>query len=392
MARSPREDDMRAGHAVAGIAMVICITFGVFVAASEDATLTTWAMPYSSAFPAGLAIDAEGRVHTAAAGGREVFRLDPANDAYRSWGVGQGPQDVVLIDGVVFCTIPDEDFVVYFDPEGVSVSTRLVPFPGAGPRTIRRGADTGDGKVVLWISERNEAGILSYTYDPATDAPMAVGVPSDQTATPTSIDVVPTVWPAAYEQYAYNVGLIPDPELLSPLRTAGAFTEWRIPVDIPPGIADLAVAMDETLWISGSLPFLYRMDPDAGTLQALETIQNVIIANGLLPASDGSIWFGNLLEGAIGHFDPNLGISEVWRIPGTGEVYDLAFGPDGAVWYTDRAGSAIGRLDVEADQATVYPLAEDSEPLDLFVDADGSVWFVAGSGNYIGRLEPHEAP
>ena len=135
-----------------------------------------------------------------------------------------------------------------------------------------------------------------------------------------------------------------------------------------------------------STSLLLRFDPSVETLQWMETIQNVAIFQGLLPSSDGSIWFGNIVEGGIGHFDPAIGLSEVWRIPGTGEIYDLAFGGDGRIVYTDRTADAIGVLDTETGEAAIYRLSEDSEPLYLAIDRDGAVWFTAGSGNYIGRL------
>jgi len=383
---------MRSKHAGVLVLMVICITLVFSVSTLADTTLTTWTMPYGNAFPSGLAIDEQGRIYTAAAGGREVYRLDPVNELFRSWGVGDRPQDVVIVDGVVFCTIRDGDYVVYFDPDGVGVYTVDVPFAGVGPQTIRRGVDTDDGKVVLWISEWNVSGVLHYEYDPVVDAPVPVGMPSDGSAVSITADMTPTLLTAEYEQYEYIVDLIPDPEPIAAQTTSGAFTEWALPMDTPPGIADFAVTENGTLWISCSLPFLYRLDSAAGTLQLLETIQNVVISSGLLPASDGGIWFGNLLEGAIGHFDPVVGTSEVWRIPGTGEVYDLAFGPDGTIWYTDRVADAIGCLDTVSNQATVYPLTVNCEPLELAFDADGSLWFVAGSGNFVGRLTMPEEP
>jgi len=81
-----------------------------------------------------------------------------------------------------------------------------------------------------------------------------------------------------------------------------------------------------------------------------------------------------------------LGLSETWRIPGTGEVYDLIFDAQGRIWYTDRVGDAIGRLDVGSGEVIVFALPSDSEPLHLAIDSNGDVWFTAGSGGYVGRL------
>jgi streptogramin lyase len=381
-----RRSLMRSGCVRALAMMVICITWVLTCAAAPAAELTMWTMPYEGAYPGGLAIDQDGRVYVAASGGREIYRLDPATDSYCGWGVGERPQDVTIADGVVFCTVQGGNTIVYFDPAGQSVNTAPIPFSDVGPREIHRGPNSADGKLVFWIGEWNAPGVLRYEYDPALDAPDVIGTPTERGAVQTVATVLPAVVSAEHERFSYDVTLMPDPE---PLPAAGAersFTEWAVPIANPPGVWDIAAAEDGTLWISCSMPFLYRLDPIAGSIQGLETIQDVIIASGLLPASDGSIWFGNILRGAIGHFDPALGLSEVWRIPWTGEVYDLVFGPDGAIWYTDRVADAVGRLDIVSNEATVYLLPWKSEPLLLAFDADGALWFTASSGNYIGRL------
>ncbi|MBU0595753.1 hypothetical protein KJ567_03605, partial [Candidatus Bipolaricaulota bacterium] len=246
---------------------------------------------------------------------------------------------------------------------------------------------------VFWIAERDVPGILRFEYRPAIDAPAADGDPSEQSAGRRIMAIEPRSVTAGYVAFAYNVAYIPAATAIAPSGTWYPFTEWRLPIGPDFYVQDITVAGDGKLWISFGAPTLFRFDPVAGTLQEMETIQNVAIFQGLLPAADGSIWFSNIVEGSIGHFDPAVGVSEVWRIPGTGEVYDLAFARDGAIWYTDRIGDAIGRFDPWTGEATVYSLPEGSEPLYLAIDAEGAVWFSAGSGNFIGRLTiPGQAP
>ena len=366
------------------LCVAICVLAVVLPALAETGELTVWSLPYEHAFPGGIALD-DGFLYVAANGGREVFRLDPSQNVFRSWGVAEEPQDVVVAEGVPFCTGRANDQIVYFNPEGLSVSTTLVPFSGIDLGEIHRGPDTVDGHQVFWVVERMVRGILRYEYDPAF-APVASGTPHDAESVPVVTAVDAEVVVAEHEVFSYNVDMIPDPEPLHVASSSPPFTEWRLPLDDEHWVTDLAVAEDGALWISAGLPFLFRFDPEAGTLQMLETIQDVYIFQGLLPAPDGSIWFGNIVDGSIGHFNPETGLSEVWRIPGVVEIYDLAFDAEDGIWFTDRVGAAIGYLEPSADSAVLYPLSEDSEPLYLAVDDAGVVWFSMGSGNYLGRL------
>ena len=366
--------------------LALAVLFGL-MAVAQDVALTTWTMPYADSYPAGLALGGDGTVFVAESGGMEVYRLDPVSGFFRSWGVGDGPEDVMVADGIPFCAVRDGNLMVYFDPNGLSTNSARVPFSPAGPGEIHRGPDTADGRWTFWMTERDGGGILRYLYNPATDAPIASGDPTEQAATAKVLDVSPVTVTAQYERFSYDVTAIPDPNpiLLASTQTSYPFTEWLFDLD-DYRVEDLAVADDGTLWISFGSPFLLRFDPAAETVQLLETIQDTMIFQGLLPDPDGSIWFGNLIDGSIGHFHPGTGLSEVWRIPGNIEVYDLAFDAAGAIWYTDRVGDAIGHFDPATGQATIYPLPADSEPLNLAIDDTGAVWFTAGSGNYIGRL------
>ena len=369
---------------------IILLVMGIvgsigLLAFPQGSTLTLWELPYEDAFPGGIALGADGTAYAAASGGREVYRLDPANDLFRSWGVGDGPADVTIVDGIPFSTVEHVDQIVYFDPAGLAVSTAVIPFADVAPWEIHRGADTASGNIVLWIVERGVPGVLRFEHNPVINAPSAVGLPLEQTVVRQTLAIARRSVQATYERFPYDISLMPTPVPVSASRTAPSFTEWTFSLG-EFSVQDIAVAEDGTLWISFGAPLLFRFDPVAGTIQEMETIRSVAIFQGLLSAADGSIWFGNIVEGAIGHFDPALGLSETWRIPGTGEVYDLLFGADGSIWYTDRVGDAIGNLNPTTGQATIYPLPADSEPLYLQIDPAGAIWFTAGSGNYIGRL------
>ena len=376
---------MRRTTRILVLAMSVLVV-GVAVVPAQQGEFVRWDMPFPAAFPGGIALD-NSMLYIAANSGMEIIRLDARQDLFRSWGVSEHPQDVVVVDGIPFCTVKEANHITYFDPESLGVSTAVLPFPNVGMGEIHQGFDTSDGNIVFWIAEMDVCGILRFEYDPAK-APGVTGSPTDTSAIRSVESIEPTVVSVEHEQFAYDVSLIPEPFLLDVETSSPPFTEWRIPLEEGYWAADLAVAHDGTLWISAGLPFLFRFDPVAGTIQMLETIQNVAIFQGLLPAPDGSIWFGNLVEGSIGHFNPSTGLSEVWRIPGTIEVYDLAFDANGDIWYTDRIGDAIGKLSTATSEATVYSLPVDSEPLNLIVDAAGDIWFSAGSGNYVGKLDP----
>lgn len=361
--------------------LVSAISLGVV---ADSVELTMWDLPVAGMFPAGIALD-DGLLYTAASGGMEVYRLDPIANVFRSWGVGEDPQDVVVVDGIPFCTTRAGGSIVYFHPDSLGVTTASIAFPDVSVGEIHRGLDTADGRPVFWIAETEVHGILRFEHDPAF-APGVVGTPSDGSVDPRQETVDSNVVEVGHETYFYDTSLIPEPQPIEVAASSPPYTEWRLPLEDEHWVTDLAVAHDGTLWISAGLPFLFKFDPEAGTFQWLETIQNVQIFQGLLPAPDGSIWFGNIVEGSIGHFHPTTGLSEVWRIPGTVEVYDLAFDADGNIWYADRLGDAIGRLSPAESSAAVYPLPEGSEPLYLIVDDAGDVWFSAGAGNSLGRL------
>jgi len=362
-------------------------------AVSDGESLVMWDMPFAEAFPAGLSLGPDGMVYLAANRGTEVIRLDPTNDVFRSWGVGQGPEDVTVVDGVPFCTVSGPDLIVYFHSEGLGTNSAPIPFADVDPGEIHRGKDTDAGNQVYWIADRGVPGVLRFEYRPTIDAPEVFYDPSDQSAQRRTVPVSPRQVTPDYEAFSYDVAYIPAPVPIASVSVSYPFSQWLLPLGDDFYVQDIAVANDGALWISFGAPFLFRLDPLAGTLQQMETIQNVAIFQGLLPAADGSIWFGNIIDGSIGHFDRVLGVSEVWRIPGTEEIYDLAFARDGAIWYTDRIADAIGRFDPQTGDVTVYPLPEGSEPLYLAIDADGAIWFTAGSGNAIGRLTiPGQTP
>lgn len=367
--------------------LALCIAAVTFsMASAQQGELVLWDMPFSSAFPGGIALD-NGLLYVAANGAREIIRLDPSQDQFRSWGVSEHPQDVIVVDGVVFCTVRPANHISYFNPESLGTTTSRLPFTDADMDEIHRGQDTTDGNTVLWIANRHPHGFLRYEYD-AAQAPVIAGSPSDYAATRATSTIELTTEAVEYEKFSYDITLIPDPFPLDIDASSTPYTQWTIPVEEDVSVTDLAVADDGTLWVSAGLPFLFKYDPVAETIQMLETIQNVMIFQGLLSAADGSIWFSNIVEGSIGHLNPATGLSEVWRIQGVTEIYDLAFDSAGNIWFTDRIGGTIGKLSPAINESVLYPLGEDSEPLFLLVDDADIIWFSAGGGNFVGRLNP----
>ncbi|UCF09741.1 MAG: hypothetical protein JSW65_06690 [Candidatus Bipolaricaulota bacterium] len=364
---------------------ILGLALGIALPAiSQGASLALWEMPYPDMFPAGLAVDVNGMVYVATAGSMAVYRLDPATDTLRSWGVGNGPEGVIFADGAFYCSVSDDNLLVYAHPDGLATNSVRLPAPDLGVTELHRGANTADGKLVFWMAEREATGVLRYLFDTA-HAATASGSPTDQPATKTVQALTAAVVTTTHETFAYDTSLMPAPYALQPSHTSTDFTEWRLPLqDFL--VEDIAVAADGKVWISAGLPSIFLLDPATNMIREMETIQNVRIFQGLLPDPDGSIWFGNIIEGAVGHFHPGTGLSETWRIPGTGEVYDLVFDGQGRIWYTDRTGDAIGRLDTATGEALVYSLPSGSEPLYLELDGKGNVWFTLGSGNAIGRL------
>jgi len=373
------------------LCVVLLAIVAAFVAAhpnvmAQSAALTVWRIPHGESFPAGVAMDARGWVYVALASGREVIGLDSTTSTVRSWGVGEGPAAVAVVDQAVFCTVQQANQIVWFHPDSLGVTTAVLPFADLGPRELLRGAETSEGEVLLWMTSWEQPAVLQLVYDPATEAPGVVGEPSDTSVSSETMVIEETTLTVDYEAFPYNVAVLPDPYAITAVSAANGLTKWELPLPDEYAVYDLAPADDGSVWISFGTPFLLRLDPDAQSLQELETIPNAAILNGLYAAPDGSIWFSNLVEGGIGHLDLSLGFSETWRIPGAEDIYDLVLDEHGALWYTDRIADTIGRLDIATGEVTIYPLPVDSEPLNLLVDDAGHVWFCAGLGNYIGRL------
>jgi streptogramin lyase len=379
---------MRTRWMILSLGLIIAVLCANALSVSgESVMLTIWELPYERAFPAGIALDSANRVAVATSGGREVYRLDPTTNTFRSWGVGERPASVAIIDDVIFCSVEGSNQFVYFNPESLGVSTWVLPFSGVGPRELEHGITTSQDTTMLWMTEWSQLGVLRMEYDPAAHFPGIYGVPSDSAATPEIVSTTIAAGAAVHEQFSYNVSAVPEPYTVSTVHASPPFKEWVFSLgDF--AIYDVAPASDGKVWISFGAPFLLRLDPEKDTLQEIETIPNALIFNGLLAASDGSIWFADLAGGAIGHLDLALGISESWRIPGSEDIYDLAFTGDHEVWYTDRLADTIGHLNLATSEFTVYSLPDDSEPLYLKIDGNGDIWFSAGTGNYIGRLSP----
>jgi len=111
-------------HGLVILIMALCIaTVAVGTTSAQPGELVLWDMPFSRAFPGGIALD-NGMLFIAANRGMDIVRLDPSQDLFRSWGVSENPQDVIVVDGVVFCTVRPANHISYFNAVG-----RLDPSP-----------------------------------------------------------------------------------------------------------------------------------------------------------------------------------------------------------------------------------------------------------------------
>jgi virginiamycin B lyase len=104
--------------------------------------------------------------------------------------------------------------------------------------------------------------------------------------------------------------------------------------------------------------------------------------SGLLPASDGSLWFTD--NAAIGRITTGGEITE-FTGPLTSESRPsgLVAGVDGYLWFIDHR--AIGRISLDGT-ITEFPLVASSQPADLVLGAEGAIWFTDGFNAAIGRI------
>lgn len=126
------------------------------------------------------------------------------------------------------------------------------------------------------------------------------------------------------------------------------------------------------------------------------------LPNGIVVASDGSVWFGEEALPGLGHLYANGTLAEYewpFKYPApytTTSIFGVALWR-GNVWSSDQAGNQLVELDPESGATTSIELPMNgSYPYTLTVGPDDSLWFTEVFGSKIGRVDAqlhlHEYP
>jgi streptogramin lyase len=160
----------------------------------------------------------------------------------------------------------------------------------------------------------------------------------------------------------------------------------------------IIAASDGTLWFS-------ELDgPDRGIDKLTPGDPNVIAsvyksdeaghALAFLP-SKGDLWFAGLNDEFFRlAADANPPYSEVVAATGTeqhGEVFAMTVDSSGDVWFPENGG-AIGEIKAGTTTITEYPLpTAGADPTGITVDHAGNIWFTERHADKIGELVPSQA-
>jgi streptogramin lyase len=102
-------------------------------------------------------------------------------------------------------------------------------------------------------------------------------------------------------------------------------------------------------------------------------------------ASDGSIWFADTANYAIGHIDTSNGAVTETQLGAPAypqqAPQELTIAPNGKVWFSSYGATsgtgAIGYLDPSSGNVTYYPVsANEGQATAMFADGYGNLWFV----------------
>src|SRR3954468_11372646 len=122
------------------------------------------------------------------------------------------------------------------------------------------------------------------------------------------------------------------------------------------------------------------------TLKSSFTISLVLAAFGALPTA-ATAAPPPIKEFKLTSPSPSPTVSD----PGRGDTRlpnGIAAGPDGSLWFVEFNNNAIGRI-TTAGVVTEYPLPDDqfkggSQPNGIIVGPDGNLWFTEFNGHKIG--------
>ena len=112
---------------------------------------------------------------------------------------------------------------------------------------------------------------------------------------------------------------------------------------------------------------------------------------GMIVASDGNLWFVEMLANKMARLNPTTGVIDEWALPPTLLTPSVmrAETEGRYLWFTSIAGNAIGRFDMQTKTAKAYPVPQLlATPIENTVDSKGNIWFSTLLRNSLNYLTP----
>ena len=132
----------------------------------------------------------------------------------------------------------------------------------------------------------------------------------------------------------------------------------------------LLMGKEKHLWVADvASNNLIRVDPTTGKQKILSVPANVPVGpHTLHPGSDGSVWVAPLFNGVVAKLNPDSEQWKLWYLK-TDQfnevgIHDLSFGAshelltssDGRIWFSDIINNAVGAFDPATGDVSEYPI------------------------------------
>ena len=165
----------------------------------------------------------------------------------------------------------------------------------------------------------------------------------------------------------------------------GRFNVFAAPGEDPftyfpaPGVGDLAVAPDGTVWFTGSSS-VGEIDPAVGLVSTTPLSGE---ASGITVAPDGTVWVAEIFVDLIGRLTPSAsGPHVLVEFPTAvgATPLDIVAAPDGSVWFTQNLRGNIARITqdgaiTEASKAIAFEDPKRPDPVGITIGANGNPWY-----------------
>jgi virginiamycin B lyase len=283
------------------------------------------------------------------------------------------PQGVMAYD-----VMPAADGSVWFTVEAKSALGRLDPKSGAveliplGSGSAPHGLVVGpDGAV--WIADGGLNAILRV--DPASRAKKIFALPDERTGAAlngVTFDPNGALWFTG-ESGVYGVL---DPH-------TGGMRVFEAPQGAgPDGIATLPAG--DVFYASFAGNYLGRIDPETGSVRAIEPPTPHQGARRVATDSKGGVWVSEWNGAAIARYDSKGDGWQSWKIPGDqGTPYAIYVDESDAVWISDWNANAIWRFDAAQGVFAKFALPRAGAEIRQMAGRKGEVWAAESGTGYL---------